>query len=1643
MGVTTGSGGTISSWQDQSGNGNNATQTTASYQPTLTANALNGLPVVSFINNGNYFNLPNLMNGATAGEIFIVVRATSATPSNAPGLLQFSSATGGCYPNGSGDITENFGSTTMYTVGAPPSGIAQYGIYNVSSQSGQWTARLDGLTLLNSASNTVAFGSSPHLGHNSGTGFNGQVAEVIVYNTVLTAAQRATVGQYLESKYNLPGISVPPNPTGLAATPLSATEVSLVWSSIPTNTGITYTVWRATGSGGYSVVAQVSNAESYIDSGLTAGTSYSYELSASTLAGSSLGYSSPVNATTMTSGIDMPLTGMELWLKADSGVCANANGRAVAWLDQSGNGNNGTQTTTSYRPTLTANALNGFPVVSFINNGNYFNLPNLMNGATAGEIFIVVQAASANPSNAPGLFQFGNSTGGCYPNDSGAITENFGSTTMYTLGAPPSGIAQYSIYDVSSQSGQWSARLDGLTLLNSTSNTVAFGSSPHLGHNSSTGFNGEVAEVIVYNTVLTAAQRATVGQYLESKYNLPGISVPSNPTGLAATPLSATQVSLIWSSNSTNTGITYTVWRATGSGGYTAVAQVSNTQSYIDSGLTAGTAYSYELSASTLAGSSPGYSASVIATTMTSGTDMPLTGMELWLKADCGVNVNSSGRAVAWQDQSGNGNNATQTTINYQPTLTANALNGFPVVSFINSGNYFNLPNLMNGATSGEIFIVVQAASATPSNAPGLFQFGSGIGGCYPNNSGVITENFGSTTTYTVGTPPLGIAQYGLYDVSSQSGLWTARMDSVTLLTSTTNSVAFNSSPHLGHNGSSGFNGEVAEVIVYNSVVTAAQRATVAQYLAQKYNLPGISVPTPTPTPSPSPTPTPTPSPALSPTPTPSPSPTPTQPPSPTPSPTPTLTPTVTPTPTPIPSPTPTPTPSPAPSPTPTPTPTQSLSTLPVTIGFEQSEGYALGGVSGQNGWNVSQGSAQITSQTAYLGAQSQELAPGNNVAISAFSFAPVANESVEFCDFYSIPVAEASVTTSTLFSAGGAEFGFSNLNGLGVLQLLQGNGIGGGVWVPTPFTIPLGAGNQAAGWVRLTARLDFGAQTWDMYSNGILVATSIPFTTSPSSYFSTFQVQGDASTPSFIDEVYVGSENPLFADTNNNGVPDSWELLFLGNLGYGRTADPGGVGRSIIQSYQQNLSPWPSPAVPSGLQAWYRSDLGIIADPNNNVSQWTDLSGNGFHLFQTTCALPTFVAGALNGRPALQFVPQQQLSSLIQQNLLAGGNDLTLISVIAPAAAQTQQSEVFSWGLNGSTVCGLSSNSSNGYLLSWPGGDGTIWQTPLVNAIAGGPQILSEVKSGATATAYLNGVAIGSDAVAATIATTTGQLTMGNAAPSFNLGFDGQIAELLVYNRALSDTERQSIEAALTSKYLNPDSNGDGLPDAWEFQYFGTISISPSADYDGNGQTVAQDYAASINPVDYFGGRAFAVLPSGAGNSFTYDLSGRLIATSYSNGANLSFTNDPAGNLSGVANYGGIVQWRIANNLPPDGTGEGADTAILGNDGIPNLAKYAFGLSAATTYTGYCPLVSITGLNGGYLQLAYTSPYPAPTDIVYTVQVSGDGINWSSGSGATVPVGSTVINGIATTTVRDATPIGTPAFGRRIRLSIQRIPQP
>lgn len=110
-------------------------------------------------------------------------------------------------------------------------------------------------------------------------------------------------------------------------------------------------------------------------------------------------------------------------------------------------------------------------------------------------------------------------------------------------------------------------------------------------------------------------------------------------------------------------------------------------------------------------------------------------------------------------------------------------------------------------------------------------------------------------------------------------------------------------------------------------------------------------------------------------------------------------------------------------------------------------------------------------------------------------------------------------------------------------------------------------------------------------------------------------------------------------------------------------------------------------------------------------------------------------------------------------------------------------------------------------------------------------------------------------------------------------------------------------------------------------------------------------------------------------------------------------------------------------------------DTAAPAGDGISNLMKYALNLEPKIPSINRLPSCGAMAVGGtNYLTLTYT-PTPLASDIIFSVEVTGDLQTWNSGPGFT----SLVDTGTASTvTVRDTTPVSI-ASKRFIRLKVTK----
>ncbi len=250
-------------------------------------------------------------------------------------------------------------------------------------------------------------------------------------------------------------------------------------------------------------------------------------------------------------------------------------------------------------------------------------------------------------------------------------------------------------------------------------------------------------------------------------------------------------------------------------------------------GLTSGTMYYYQLVTDSGSSSINSYLLD---------SSIPSSNLKLHLRSDAGV-ISSSSAVSEWDDCSGNGNNATQSTDANQPTFVSNSMNGNPVIRFDGNSSKLTLPVSSNLGIQSNPYEMFMVAKSSSSNTQFLIAGGANEQFEYHLNGGTqgarfipITSTYldeGSSGTYTDGNAHV-------FSERASSGGGAIRVDGNDGVTSSANILSSNSGAlQLGvrSDGTNYFNGDIAEVILYNTVLSSSDRNTVEQYLASRYNI--------------------------------------------------------------------------------------------------------------------------------------------------------------------------------------------------------------------------------------------------------------------------------------------------------------------------------------------------------------------------------------------------------------------------------------------------------------------------------------------------------------------------------------------------------------------------------------------------------------------------------------------------------------------------------------------------------------------------------------------------------------------------------------------------------------------------------------
>jgi hypothetical protein len=213
----------VATWEDQSGNGNNAARAALSEQPVyFSSSSLNGQPIIRFDGTNDQLQIAdaNILDGTNGLTYFAVLRGNNidGSPRGILGKrLTFTSSANYAYTwffhtstrlntdietqNDRFSTSVGFSNSTNYILSLQYDGTRPSG-----SRVGIWTEE-NLLTTSSESSSSIGNSNQPvtlgALNENYGTYLGADYAEVIQYNYAVNSAQRIIINNYLSAKYNI------------------------------------------------------------------------------------------------------------------------------------------------------------------------------------------------------------------------------------------------------------------------------------------------------------------------------------------------------------------------------------------------------------------------------------------------------------------------------------------------------------------------------------------------------------------------------------------------------------------------------------------------------------------------------------------------------------------------------------------------------------------------------------------------------------------------------------------------------------------------------------------------------------------------------------------------------------------------------------------------------------------------------------------------------------------------------------------------------------------------------------------------------------------------------------------------------------------------------------------------------------------------------------------------------------------------------------------------------------------------------------------------------------------------------------------------------------------------------------------------
>jgi hypothetical protein len=773
-------GGRVTRWEDQSGQNNHLIQSSVDAQPSFVADAGNGRPAVRFDGANDWLQFTTRIT--TVRTVFWVVRETAGTPNGYRYLL--GDGTEFHFHSGSGHQIWGSDHASAHVLNGQT-------FVNGAAVDGATTNRPSALSVVSVITTGPVSAASLASDRSLGRHWWGDVAELIVYDVPLSGTDHKAVEDHLARKH---GLYIPTVATPIVMPNGGTFEGSTTVALSTTTAGATI---RYTLNGGEVTSTSAVYTEPFLVSESVIVKARAFR--------DSLPESGTATATFLRG--DDPssparLPGLRLWLRADAGVSADPTGRVSTWRDQSGASNEAVQPLGSNRPLLVADEANGLPVVRFDGSNDWLQLPAAISSLRT--VFMVVREDPVATAGQRTLLSGPT-------NDDYAFYGGF-SRQLWSSSAHAAVRDGQTLVNGVQVDGLTTNRPTALSIVSVVTTAPVTVDRFSRDRNGAAYWWGDLAELIVYDTPLTATDRRAVEDYLAVKY-----ATRLTAAAPAITPAGGTftgSATVTMASRTPGADVRYTLDGTDP----TAASSVYVEPLTVTSTTTVkARAFRADLTASDI------NTAGFVSTAHFNPSS--LAGLKLWLRADAGLPVDRT--TDRWEDQSGLANHAVQATGTLMPTAVHGQANGLPVVRFDGANDWLQFTSAIPSLRT--VFMVVRedplatAGQRTLLSGPTNddYAFYGGFSRQLWNSSAHAAVRDGQTLVNGV----------------QVNGLTTNRPTALSIVSVVTTAPVMVDRFSRDRNGAAYWWGDLAELIVYETALTAADRVQVENYLNARYRM--------------------------------------------------------------------------------------------------------------------------------------------------------------------------------------------------------------------------------------------------------------------------------------------------------------------------------------------------------------------------------------------------------------------------------------------------------------------------------------------------------------------------------------------------------------------------------------------------------------------------------------------------------------------------------------------------------------------------------------------------------------------------------------------------------------------------------------